>query len=519
MEYLNFLQKPLEQKQQIYLYGFVSLLLLIGWPIYSAYLSPIAFPFDDTYIVLHNAQVLHQGYDSNYPGVPALAGATSIIHTLLVSLFFFWLTPLKAMLFALWLALLGYVLGLLRLAFYFNVSLCQTLGLLLSGLLVGYIPLHLLSGLETSLAMAAITWSLVLALNKISTVQRLGLAILCGLMPLIRPELIVWSGLLWLYQTKRYYQQQSLKFAIFNSIKDGFIIFLTTILWLLIEWHNTGSLFPSTINAKLTFFALSVLPLHYKLKLITTQLGLFIVDTGYVSVFGTLCLLLLTSLGRIALLFIVIFCGFYTYYFSVGITFNYGRYLYLLLPLLLYGITSSLYHHDKIIRKSANFLLLLLLTQALWFLPKHWQTYLQERQFTLVELNNVVIWLKKNIPSNSILLIHDAGYLAYASHFQLVDMVGLKTPKNIYYHQTITLPSHGAKRSQAIAAIIKAEHPDYLVVKADWNKVHFNIANQILENKWHLQLLRSSKEGYSIYQILSPLKFPLNNVVYGKNRG
>src|SRR5690349_19048294 len=46
---------------------------------------PIAFPLDDAYITLHNAQVLWSGSDRNYPGVPALMGATSPVHLALVA--------------------------------------------------------------------------------------------------------------------------------------------------------------------------------------------------------------------------------------------------------------------------------------------------------------------------------------------------------------------------------------------------------------------------------------------------
>lgn len=497
--YFSFLQKPLSKSQQIYFYWLFIILLISLCPIYLIYFSPITFPFDDSYIVLHNAQVLHWGHDQNYPGVPALAGSTSIIHTLLVSLLLFWLTPLKALLVVLWLAMGLYGLGLLRLAFHFHASLWQAVVLLVTGFVIGYMPLHLLNGLETSLAIATVTWSLIIVLQSVSTKQQISLAILCGLMPFLRPELIAWSGLLLLNQAYRYWQTKQL----FHLIKDGLIVFFTAIPLILIYWHNTGTFLPSTLNAKLNFFALSVLPLVVKLHLIKTQLSLFIVDTGYISVLGALCLLLLTPIGRIALVFIVIFCACYTYYFSVGITFNYDRYLYLLLPLLLYGIASCMHHQDSILRSSANFLLLLTLMQALWLFPKHWQIYLQERDFTLIELNNVTQWLKQNIEPNAILLIHDAGYLAYASDFQLTDMVGLKTPKNIYYHQTITLPSHGAKRTQAIAAIIKANHPRYLVVKADWNETHFNIAEQLAQKDWRLQLLRPSKNGYLVYRILN----------------
>jgi hypothetical protein len=46
-----------------------------------------AFPGDDAYINLHNAQVLRRGFDGAYGGVPALVGATNGVHLVLLLLF------------------------------------------------------------------------------------------------------------------------------------------------------------------------------------------------------------------------------------------------------------------------------------------------------------------------------------------------------------------------------------------------------------------------------------------------
>src|SRR5438093_1202447 len=46
-----------------------------------------AFPTDDAFINLHNAQVLRLGRDENYEGVPALAGATSGVQLVLLLAF------------------------------------------------------------------------------------------------------------------------------------------------------------------------------------------------------------------------------------------------------------------------------------------------------------------------------------------------------------------------------------------------------------------------------------------------
>ena len=60
--------------------------ILLAASLHRALLGSPVFPVNDAYITLHNAQVLHWGHDPNYPGTPALAGATSAVHLALVVL-------------------------------------------------------------------------------------------------------------------------------------------------------------------------------------------------------------------------------------------------------------------------------------------------------------------------------------------------------------------------------------------------------------------------------------------------
>ena len=71
-----------------------------------------AFPTDDAFINLHNAQVLRLGRDENYQGVPALVGATSGAHLALLLAFEQLVYPDTAALYALSsLSGVAYVLG------------------------------------------------------------------------------------------------------------------------------------------------------------------------------------------------------------------------------------------------------------------------------------------------------------------------------------------------------------------------------------------------------------------------
>jgi hypothetical protein len=433
---MHIIQQPITSKQQFYWYFFVGIALLIFWPAYLFYLSPITFPLDDAYIVLHNAQVLHLGHDNNYLGVPALVGSTSIVHTLLVSLLIFWLTPIHALLIIQWLSIVLYVFGLLRLTMLFKITGWQTLLFLIAGLAMGYLPYHLLSGMETVLAMAGVTWSLVLSNQQITRTQRVWLALLCGVLPFLRPELALWSVLLLFYQIYRYKKFGINKSHIFS---DGLLVLIVAVPCLVIYYLNTGYLLPTTLKAKLVYYAFATLPFGIKIIQAKDRLLALAYQTSYLGCLGMLCFLWLSFFGRLALIFILFFLSFYIYYFSVGIDFNYWRYIYIIWPLLLYGLLQGLTYQEKILKIGANILLLFMMVQVLWTWPQHWQAYMLSRGYTLNELAGVAQWLKKNISSRTTLLVHDAGYVAFATSFQMIDLVGLKTPSSIYYNEKFSL--------------------------------------------------------------------------------
>jgi hypothetical protein len=97
-------------------YAIVSLAALAAFCVVHVLRPVPAFPYDDPYIDLHSAQVLHAGFDSSYPGVPALFGVTSAPFVGLIYLLLFVLSPLQALDTACWIGVLFYALGLVRLA-------------------------------------------------------------------------------------------------------------------------------------------------------------------------------------------------------------------------------------------------------------------------------------------------------------------------------------------------------------------------------------------------------------------
>lgn len=488
------IQQPTTPKQQLIFYILTSIGLVVLWKIYSLYLTPIFFPLDDAYTVLHNAQVLHWGHDPNFIDTPALTGSTSALHLALVALLLFWLKPTAALLATQWLALFIYTFGLLRLAFLYQASIWQTSVLLIAGLTIGYMPYQALSGLETTLAMGAIVWSLILAKTSITKPQRFSLAALCGVLPFLRPELSLWSILLLLYQAHRYWEQQTNLLLTFTQFsQDCLVALICASPWLLWYWLDTGFLYPTTASAKTAFYATSHWPWAEKLHALLKRLAVFTIDIGYLSFFAMFALLVITPLGRLAIIFMLSITILFMAYLPNAIYFNFGRYLYIWLPLLLYGNISCINHPDKLLRIGTNIVLLAIFLQAIWFFPKHWHTYLDTRGYTKIELVGLTNWLKKNISPQSNLLVHDVGYVAFATNFHLTDMVGLKTPSSIDAHKKTPL-------IPAITSIIQHNNPHYLIIQNAWDK-DFNIARGLSAANWDLKLLHTSADGYLVYRI------------------
>ncbi len=97
-------------------YLIIGLVVAVLFGLYVHFYPVPAFPLDDAYITLHNAMVLAGGKDVSYVGVPALAGTTSVVHTVLVAALTFLLRPEWALMAASWLGVLLYALAVMYLA-------------------------------------------------------------------------------------------------------------------------------------------------------------------------------------------------------------------------------------------------------------------------------------------------------------------------------------------------------------------------------------------------------------------
>ena len=443
--------------------------------------SPV-FPLDDAYITLHNAEVFWLGRDPNYPGASSLTGATSIVHLGLVILLASLFSPLTAQVVVLWLAVLVYALGLVRLCRAHGAPPGLTALLTLVGLFVGQTPYQLTNGLETGLALAAVTWALALAANDESGRSRLWLAGLCGTLPYVRPELAALAlPLLALQAARRVRKADRLADALRPILTDLAVAGLCAAPWALWCWADLGSSLPTSAHAKRLFFAQAALPPGMKMGGVWEGLAGWGRDVGLLLLaFAPLARF---SHGRAGLVFAVCLLGAYWLYFPWALPTYEFRYLYPLLPLPLLGVAIALSSVRPAARYVAATLLVLCMGQIGLNARTNAGKYLAYRDTTLYELFPTVRWCRYHLPPDARVLVHDAGYVAWGTDLRLTDLVGLKTPASVRYHRALTYPSGGKKRIDAVSQIARDSHADFLIVLRLWER-DFGIARGLWERGW-----------------------------------
>jgi hypothetical protein len=384
------------KSRAIWLFGIVLAAILIVWP--------RTFPLDDAYITLHNVRSLLAGSDRLYDTHP-LAGATSSIHVLCVALFGL-VMPLPDALLLIGTASLGlYAWGLWKLH--------QSVPFVFIGMTASFVPVWLFNGLETSMAMAAVTWAFVLADNR-------RLPLLLGLMPFIRPDLLLLAAPLAIRQARERPLQ---------VLCLGLLTSLPFAAWLYI---STGAPFPTTASAKLWFFAEFTMPIRERFSIAAIALAMSFLPI----LMGGLAGLWTKRAGWCGLIYIVGLLALGMLLFPQSLNHNDHRYLAPIVPILCYGLTvlprraiyaiaaiSALTGANAFMRLRANYS-----AMAMWHVGA-----------------DAVAKLKPG----STVMVHDAGVVAWRKPpVRLVDFIGLKTPSTIP-----VLKKHRVRRCQWGAAI------------------------------------------------------------------
>jgi hypothetical protein len=449
---------------------------------HAGWVGTPVFPIDDAYITLHNAQVLHGSAERNFPGTAALTGSTSVLHTLLVAVLLWIFNPLWAAMVAQYLGMLLFALAVVRLVRAMNLQDWWAYALTAVCLGAGGVVYQFLSGLETSLVLGATLFTISVAAE--GKPSRL-LMICCGLMPFLRPELAALSLLLVVWQV--YSRLRSQDQALRKLGIDLLVCAAAALPVVALVWWNTGAVLPTTIAAKKYYFAEALLTPAVKFAWTRDSTEAFALAIGPMTA-GVL-FLATDALGVLLLGFVPLFLA--TYYLQFpGALGHYGhRYLYIMLPLVVFGICRGLNGKTKVARTMALLLVALTAAHDALSIRDSWHMYVDTCNFTRYELASVAEFCRRSLPPGSRLLIHDAGYLPYATQFETIDLVGLKTPQAVGYHKLLTYPTAGRERATAINRIALATSPQYLVVLKGWEGI-FHIEEGLRRHGWTTEMVR-----------------------------
>jgi hypothetical protein len=481
-------------------YWIVALAVVVLCILYHRMPGSLGYPLDDGYISLHSAQVLHWGNDPNFPKTPPLVGITNAPYVLLLWALLPGLPPLVAMQAASWLGVLCYALGLVALGRAFRLPTLATLILAALGLTITKVPYQLLNGVETGMAMGVTLWSFALA--KSNTVwSRRGAALLCGIAPFLRPELIALCGLvlvaLFLQDCK---ERGSVGQATRDSAPLWAITLLAALPWLIWYGVSTGSVIPQTIAAKRFFFADGCAPSTYRWDVLQMSVRMFLAVFGILI--AAVIFLARNTLGRSVAIFLPLF--FFAYYEALpsALLHNQGRYTYVLVPVLLFGLASGLGDRWLWAKRAAYALLFFSCLQTVERFSFHWNQFLQHRNQATQSLNAVAAWSNAHLPPDATLLIHDAGYISYATKFHLVDFVGLKTPSSVEYNRRYTYGHCGAGPAMAVSEIARHAEPGYLVMIDEWDRA-FRVTPGLRALGWGLEEINHSGD-YRVFRLTAP---------------
>ncbi|MGX5774034.1 hypothetical protein [Methylorubrum zatmanii] len=445
------------------------------------------FTLDDAYITIHNARVLIDGHDPNY-GVSALVGASSLIHLALVTAFSLLLPGAAASYLVAGIGMVLFLAGLLTLGRRLGLPSPEGTALALVGMASG--AGQALNGLETGLVLAAVTWTLVLALGHPS--RRLALA--CGLLPFLRPELGLLSLALMTRQAWLRLTAGPDRMPALHAIAiDAAVMLAIAAPWLAWSVAETGALLPRTIAAKQAFFGPSPgsLPESF-----AYAVALIAVGIGPVAVS-------LPMLGRDGLASVLwSFAALFTLGFALttweALAHNGCRYAFALLPIALFAAMR--------IGAARGLRLLRLVILAQGVVAVFSLLQITAGQERVAQYEAVARWAQANLPGAH-LLIHDAGMIATASDLPLTDLVGLKSPESIADHRRWTAPSFGAERFRALDAIARRSGATHAIILDDapsrfWN----SLADDLRRAGWRADPIEtgSASGPYILYRLTPP---------------
>jgi hypothetical protein len=439
------------------LFGLLGALFYVRSP---EVLRPI---FDDSYISLTFARNLAEHAKLSFDGETWTTGATSPLHVSILA--FFLKLGMNPFFTSIAVGVAGHValaVGVYMLAWAMFRS---RLAAVLASLLIAFTSLAALdagNGLETSLFMALVAWTMASYLLSKSTKARAITGVLVALAVLTRPEGAVLLPALVLYRWFERPEGESLK----DYLKDVILISAPGVLALgsnVIFSLLVSGTFGGTGSAKLEFFRENEQSLKDKVAVAFDQIGLFL---------GPILPLLVLSLFSGRRREIVLFGLFwlpvlaaYVYFFPGGFSHYFYRYQHPVLPLLaaLAGgggavIIMEAMRRDILV-KAAAVAGIVVISLSMYHQYVRWQeVYRQAATETYRDLEAMARELNSLIAPHEVLATHDIGAVGYFAEYQVLDLVGLVNEDVLEYHE-----------SRTVHRYLDLVRPEWLLVFPDWD--------------------------------------------------
>lgn len=465
-------------------YAATITVVLLGLFLLAAQTGVGNYALDDAYIVEHSVNGILAGHESRFirstpwEGVtsPAYVGSVALLSLLVpVELSHWVISTLSTLLLA-----SGWYLLCRR----HSLGSPLTIAVVVVSLLVGMTYYQLTNGLETGMAIAAFTWTLI-ALD-FDRPPDWGYA-LAGIQCLIRPELSALSAI----------------FAIYIIAKRpaGWLMGLLITLFffvipILLLFFVSGALLPNTLSAKTYFFAEGCRPDPFKFAFVLSAFGTFVSSIG---LFAAGFAMAIISRQRLVLFsFAALFLFAYFEKFPGALFHNHSRYLYLLLPIAVSGWIACLGHKDRILRLCSAALGAIVAFSVLYSSGSSFRLYVDEVRRTSEDNFQMTQWVARHVPQQAIILVHDAGRISTVGEQPLVDLVGLKSSYSVEVHRRTTF-EECRRVPEAISEIARHAEASYMVVTSDWDRI-FGLTESLRRTGWSVERADSDR-GDSIYKV------------------
>ena len=434
----------------------LALCLLLAVLLHRA-LGGWLYSLDDAYIVLSNVEAL-LALTPPSPGGPLLLGATSLLHTLLAAPFVALLGPEPGLWILCWLGVAAAGMGVLALARGCGLSPAWGAALLFCAFAPGLPPYALINGLETSWMLAALFWTF-RAFQR-DTASPVGAA-LCGLLPFVRPELGIFSACfmavaLW-----------PLRARPGRAARLAALCLAPALGLLALQWALTGAPLPSTGSAKRMVFNVAAdAPLR-------RLVGFLMALQQFCALAGLVWLAALYAQGRAArtamggaLLLSLALGGWY----GAIVQQNGDRLLWDFVPAMVFAAASALAAPWRSLRGGiARLAIIASLPMMAADLPRRVSVSVDHMIGGSAHEARMAAWIEANIPPGAPIMVHDVGYVTWATEARIVDFVGLRSPGAVAVHRRTTGLRGAAAAAEAARAIMEEEAVCVFLLLNDWN--------------------------------------------------